>query len=197
MFFRWNMVRSHHSVISSYMVPLLVISGHYDVIKKNFKKILILWFSVFERVFRTKNVLIIISSENATKWCVTWPYFAYDLENAQFDHSFRNFIRTSGSKICWSPNEYFSNQWKKCFNLTYYLDHLSLIPFFHIMTVRDVKIFLAVSRDSSIDNQNENKKPLSNSTLSDFIKNWWLSTNTSGVVLRGKFWLTGNFLTFW
>ena len=167
MFFRWNMVRSHHSVISSYMVPLLVISGHYDVIKKNFKKILILWFSVFERFFRTKNVLIIISSENATKWCVTWPYFAYDLENAQFHHSFRDFIRTSDSKICRPPNKYFSNQCKKCFNLRYNLDHLSLIFLFHIMTVRDVKMFVAVSRDSSTDKQNKIYWALRNSTWSD------------------------------
>ena len=50
------------------------------------------------------------------------------------------------------------------------MDHLSLISFCHIMTVRDVKIFLAESRDSSIDKQNENEKPLSNSTLSAFIK---------------------------
>ena len=134
---------------------------------KKFKKILISRFSVSECFFRTKTVLIIISSENAAKWCVTWPYFEYDLENAQFDHSFRNFIRTSGSKICWSPNKYFSNQCKKCFNLRYILNHLPLIFFFHIMTIRDVKQFLVVSRDSSIDKQYKWSCWIGFSTLSD------------------------------
>ena len=84
-----------------------------------------------------------------------WPYFAYDLENAQFHHSFRNLIRTSGWKICWSLNLYFSSQCKKCFNLRYNLDRLSLIFLIHIMTLRDVKMFLVVSRDSSTDKQLE------------------------------------------
>ena len=112
-------------------------------------------------------MLIVISSKNATKWCVMWPYFEYDLENAQFHQTFRNLIRTSGSKIRWSPNKYFSNQCKKCFNLRYSLDHLSLIFLFQIMTVRDVKMFLAVSRDLSIDKQNKIYWALRNSTWSD------------------------------
>ena len=112
-------------------------------------------------------MLIVISSKNAAKWCVTWPYFAYDLENAQIHHSFRNFVRTSGSKICRSPNKYFFNQCKKCFNLRYNSDYLSLIFFFHIMTVRDVKMFLAISRDLSTDKQNKIHRWIKNSTCSD------------------------------
>ena len=101
-----NMVGSDRLVISSYMVPLLIISGHYDVISKELKKLLISRFSVFECFFRSKNALIVIRSKNAEKWCVTWPFFEYDLENPQFGHYFRNFIRTSGSKISWSQNKY-------------------------------------------------------------------------------------------
>ena len=138
-------------VISSYMVPLLIISGHYDVISKKLKKLLISRFSVSEWFFRNKNVLIVISSKNAAKWCVTWPFSEYGLENPQFDHYFRNFIRTSGSKISWSQNKYFWNQCKKCFHLRYKLDNLSLIFLFLIMTVRDEKMFLTASRDSSTD----------------------------------------------
>ena len=148
MFFGENVVGSDHLVISSYMVPLLIISGltlwrHLEKIKKSF----ISWFSVSKCFFRNKNVRMMISSENAAQWCVTWPFFEYDLENPQFDHYFRNFIRTSGSKICWSQNKYFSNQCKKCINMRYNLDNLILIFLFHIMTVRDVKMFLTVSRD--------------------------------------------------
>ena len=141
------MVRSDHSVISSYIVSLMVISGHYDVIEKKTKKLKISRFSVSECFFCTKNALIVIRSKNATKWCVMWPYFANDLENAQFHHSFRNLIITTGWKICWSANKYFQNQCKKCFNLRYNLHHLSLIFLFHKMTLRDVEMFLAVSRD--------------------------------------------------
>ena len=108
-----------------------------------------------------------MSSKNAAKWCVTWPFFELGLENPQFGHFFRNFIRTSGSKICWSPNKYFSNQCKKCFNLRYILNHLPLIFFFHIMTIRDVKQFLVVSRDSSIDKQYKWSCWIGFSTLSD------------------------------
>ena len=36
---------------------------------------------------------------------------------------------------------------KKCINLRYNLDNLSPIFLFHIMTVRDLKIFLTESRD--------------------------------------------------
>ena len=96
-----------------------------------------------------------------------WPYFVYDLENAQFHHSFRNLVRTSGWKIYWSPNLYFSNQCKKCFNLRYYLNNLSQIFLFQIVTVRDVKIFLTVSRDLSTDKQQRGIEHLSKSTWSD------------------------------
>ena len=36
MLFGENVVGSDHLVILSYMVPLLIISGHYDVISKKF-----------------------------------------------------------------------------------------------------------------------------------------------------------------
>ena len=133
------------------LITILTISGPYDVISEKLKKLLISRFSVSEWFFRSKNVLIVISSENAAKWCVTWPFFEYDLENPQFNHYFRNVIRTSGSRICWSQNIYFSNQCKKCFDLRYNLNNLSQIFLFHIMTVRDVKMFLTVSRDLSTD----------------------------------------------
>jgi len=135
--------------------------------RKNSKNINFAIFGFWTFFFRSKNVIIVISSKNATKWCVMWPYFEYDLENAQFHHTFRNFIRTSGSKIGWSPNKYFSNPCKKCFNLRYSLDNLSLFFLFQIMTVRDVKMFLAVSRDLSIDKQNKIYWALKNSTWSD------------------------------
>ena len=38
MVFGENMVGSDRLVISSYTVPLLIISGHYDVISKKLKK---------------------------------------------------------------------------------------------------------------------------------------------------------------
>ena len=120
------------------LIPILTISGPYDVISRKFKKLLISRFSVSEWFFRSKNVLILICSENAAKWCVTWPFFEYDLENPQFDHYFRNFMRTSGSRFCWAQNKYFSYQCKKYFNLRYNLNNLSQIFLFHIMTVRDV-----------------------------------------------------------
>ena len=132
-------------------MPLFIISGHYDVISKKIQKILISRFSVSQSFFQIWNVLLVISSENAAKWCVTWLFFEYDLDNPQFHHYFRNFIRTSGSNICWSQNKYLSNQCKKCINLRYNLGNLSLIFLFHIMTVRDVNMFLAVSHDSLTD----------------------------------------------
>ena len=67
-------------------------------------------------------MLIVISSQNAVKWCVTWPFFGYDLENPKFDQYFRNFIRTSVQR---SVDH----------NLRYNLDNLSLIFLFPIMTV--------------------------------------------------------------
>ena len=71
------------------LIPILTISGPYDVISRKFKKLLISRFSVSEWFFRSKNVLIVISSKNAAKWCVTWPFVAYDLQNTQFYHSLR------------------------------------------------------------------------------------------------------------
>ena len=61
---------------------------------------------------------------------------------------------------------------KKCFNLKYNFDHLSMIFLFHIMTVRDVKMCLVVSRDLSTDKHNQHPKTLSNSTKSDSNINW-------------------------
>ena len=86
-------------------------------------------------------MLIVISSKNATEWCVTWLVFEYDLKNALFDHSLEIWFATSGLNICWSQNKYFWNQCKKCFNLRCHLDHLSLIFLFNIMTVRIGKCF--------------------------------------------------------
>ena len=149
------------------LIPILTISGPYDVISRKFKKLSIARFSVSEWFFRSKNVLIVISSENAAKWCVTWPFSEYDLENPQFDHFFRNFIRTSGSRFCWSQNKHFSYQCKKYFNFRYNLNNLSQIFLFHIMTVRDVKMFLTGSRDLSTDKQNKTYKSLRKSTWSD------------------------------
>ena len=54
MFFNGNVVRSGHLVILSYMEPLVIISGHYDVISKKLKKLLISRFSVPECFFATK-----------------------------------------------------------------------------------------------------------------------------------------------
>ena len=63
MLFGENVVGSDNLVISSYMVPLLTSSGNYDVISKKLKKLSISWFSVSEWFFRSKNVLIVISSK--------------------------------------------------------------------------------------------------------------------------------------
>ena len=62
------------------LIPILAISGPYYVISKKFKKWLISRFSISEWFFRSKNVLIVISSENALKWCVTWPFFNMTLK---------------------------------------------------------------------------------------------------------------------
>ena len=67
MFFDGNVVRSGHLVLLSYMVPLSIISGHYDVISKKFKKLLISRFSVPECFFRNENVFIVISIKNTSK----------------------------------------------------------------------------------------------------------------------------------
>ena len=67
MLFGENMVRSDHLVLPSYIVPLLIISGHYDVISKNFQKFLFLQFLVSELFFCDKYVLIVISFMYASK----------------------------------------------------------------------------------------------------------------------------------
>ena len=149
------------------MLPLLIISGYYDVISKKFKKSKISRFPVSGCFFLNKNMLIVISSKNATEWCVTWLVFEYDLKNALFDHSLEIWFATSGLNICWSQNKYFWNQCKKCFNLRCHLDHLSLIFLFNIRTVRIGKMFLVVSRDSLTDKQNKIYWALRNSTWSD------------------------------
>ena len=48
MLFGRNIVRGDNLVIPSYIVPLLIISGHYDVISKKSQKLLILRFVVSE-----------------------------------------------------------------------------------------------------------------------------------------------------
>ena len=67
MLFGKNMVRSDHKVIPSYMEPLLIISGHYDVISKKFQKLLILRFLVSDIFFRNKYKLIVMSFIYASK----------------------------------------------------------------------------------------------------------------------------------
>ena len=69
--------------------------------------------------------------------------------------------------ICWSQKYYICNKCNKCFNLRYHLVHLLPIYLFRIMTVRDEKMFLTVSRDLSTDRHQKDPKPLSHSTLSD------------------------------
>ena len=96
MFFGETMVKSDHLVIPTYMVPLLIISGHYDVISKKSKKLLISQFLVSELFFRDQYVLIVISIEYASKWWVTWPISHNQLENDQFDLSIGKLIPTSG-----------------------------------------------------------------------------------------------------
>ena len=66
MLFGENMVSSDHLVISSYMVPLWVISGQYDVIWKKFQQLLISRFLVSELFFRTKYQLMIITTVYAS-----------------------------------------------------------------------------------------------------------------------------------
>ena len=90
MLFGENMVGTDRLVISSYMVPLLIISGHYDVISKKLGKFVISLLLVFKWFFRDKNIVTVISIEYASKWWVTWPLLYYDLENDQFGHFIRN-----------------------------------------------------------------------------------------------------------
>ena len=127
MLFGENVVGSDHLVISSYMVPLLIISGHYDVISKKFQKLLILRFLVSELFFRNKYVFIVISIIFDSKWWVTWPFSPYELKNNQFDHFIGKFISTSGLMISMSRNEYFWNQCLLGFNLRYHTWHKLII----------------------------------------------------------------------
>ena len=127
MLFVVNMIRSDHLVIPSYMVPFLIISGHYDVISKKSQKLLISRFLVPELFFRYKQVILVISFVFASKWWVTWPFSHYELENDQFDHFIGKFIPTSGLMIGLSRNDYFWNQWLLGFNLRYHTWHKSFI----------------------------------------------------------------------
>ena len=127
MFFGETVVKSDHLVIPTYMVPLLIISGHYDVISKKSKKLLISQFLVSELFFRDKYVLIVISIEYASKWWVTWPISHNQLENDQFDLSIGKLIPTSGLIISLSRNDYFWDQGFLGFNLRYRTWHELII----------------------------------------------------------------------
>ena len=127
MVFGGNMVRCDHSVISSNMVPLLIISGHYDVISKKFHKLLILRCLVSEIFFRNRYVLIVISIANASKWWVTWPFSPYGLKNDQFGHFIGKFIPTSGLMIDLPWHDYFWDQCLLGFNLRYHTCHKLII----------------------------------------------------------------------
>ena len=135
-----NVVRSEYSVILSHMEPLLIISAHYDVISKKMKKILILRILISECFFRNKNVLIVIRITFASKWCVTWPCYQYELENDRFDQSIRHFIVTSGEMISGSRNKYFWNQCNKCVSLSYHFPLLFPFFLFRILKLRDEKL---------------------------------------------------------
>ena len=127
MLFCVNMVRSDHLVILSYMVPLISISGHYDVIWKKIEKLLISRFFVSELFFRNKYKLTVISIVFASKWWVTWPFSHYELENDHFDCFIGKCIPTSGLMINLSLNDYF---WDLCllgFNLRYRTWHNLII----------------------------------------------------------------------
>ena len=113
------MVRTDYLVISWYMVALLMISGHYDVISKKIQKLLILWFLVSELFFRNKYVLIVISIVFDSKWWVMWPFSPYQLKNEHFDHFIGKFIPTSGLIIILSQDDYFWDQYLLSFNLRY------------------------------------------------------------------------------
>ena len=122
---------------------------------------------VFKWFFRNKNIMIVKIIEFASKWWVTWPFLHYDLEIDQLGQFIRNCIRTSGSIIRWSQKQFICNKCNKCFNLRHHLVLLFPIFLFCIMTVRDWKMFLVVSRDSSTDKHQKGIEPLHNSTLSD------------------------------
>ena len=127
MLFGGNMVRNDRLVIPSYMVPLLSISGHYDVIWKKFEKLLISQFLIFEYFFRNEYKHVVISIVYASKWWVTWPFFHYAIGNDHFDGFIGKFISTSGLMIDLSWHDYF---WDHCllgFNLRYHTWHKVII----------------------------------------------------------------------
>jgi len=190
MLFDGNVVRSEYSVILSHMEPLLIISGHYDVISKKLKKLLILRFLIYECFFRDKNVLIVVRITFASKWFVTWPCYHYELENDRFDHPIRNFIVTSGEMISGSRNKYFRNQCNKCISLSY--NFPILFPFFllRILKIRDEKMLLPITRDSSTNKQQRQMWSLSASTLSDKrVQNQNSNHNFSNETRKSNFYL--------
>ena len=123
MLFGENVVGSDHLVISSYMVPLLIISGHYDVISKKFQKLLILRFLMSDLFFRNKYKPIVISLVYASKWWVTWLFLHNELENDHFDRFIGKYIPTSGLMVNLSRNDYFWYQCLLSFNLRYHTWH--------------------------------------------------------------------------
>ena len=66
-----------------------------------------------------------------------------------------------------SRNEYFWNRFSKCVSLSYHFPLLFQIFLIRIMTVRDEKMLLTMTRDSSTDKQQKLMWSLSDSTLSD------------------------------
>ena len=66
-----------------------------------------------------------------------------------------------------SRNKYFWNQCSKCVSLSYHFPLLFQIFLIRIMTVRDEKMLLTMTRDSSTDKQQKLMWSLSDSTLSD------------------------------
>jgi len=109
----------------------------------------------------------VIIIEYASKWWVTWPFLYYHFENDQFGQFIRNYIRTSGSMIRWLQKQYFCNVCNKCLNLRYRLVRLFPILLLHIMTVRDWKMFLPISRDLSTDKHQKVIERLSDSMMSN------------------------------
>ena len=127
MLFGRNIVRGDNLVIPSYIVPLLIISGHYDVISEKIQKLILSQFFGFWVIFCDKYVLKVFSTVYASKWWVTWPFSHYELENGQFDHFIGDFFPISGLMISLSRNDY---NWDQCllsFNLRYHMRHKLLI----------------------------------------------------------------------
>ena len=165
--------------------------------RKKLKKFIISLLLVLEWFFRNKNIMIVMIIRYTSKWGVAWPFLHYYLENGQFDHFIRNYIRTSGSMICWSQKYYICNKCNKCFNLRYHLVHLLPIYLFRIMTVRDEKCFWPYH----VTYQPIDIKRIQNPSATP---RWVIraqlrinSTKTLQMVLCGHFWPSVNFLTFW